>query len=65
MFWFVVGVLIVLACALYTVSTRGGGRWTFLPFVNQGRSDLAQEEYLAEAELARRADEKKSRDLAP
>ena len=64
MFWFFVGLLIVLIAALYAVSTRGGGRWTFLPFTQQGRNDLRQEEYFAELELERKA-RGGPKDLAP
>ena len=64
MFWFFVGILIVLIAAIFTVNTRGGGRWTFLPFTQQSRNDLRQEEFAAELELERKA-RGGPKDLAP
>lgn len=64
MLWFFVGLAVVLISAVYTVNTRGGGRWTFLPFSQQGRNDLRQEEYAAELELERKA-RGGPKDLAP
>ena len=64
-FWFAIGLLIVLLAAIFTVNTRGGGSWTFIPFVSKSRNDLNEQEYLAESELARQADEQKAKDVAP